>query len=186
MVKPLNLVIESERLRLVAISEDYAETIFREFTAEITTFMFPKSPDEIEETLSYIRESRGHMANGEEFSAAILLKETGEYIGGGGLHHINGETPELGIWIKKGAHGHGYGREAVGALARWAFENLSVRYLAYPVDRRNVASRKIPESLGGVIAAEYEYTNMSGRVLDLVQYHIYPPLSSELGVAPSP
>jgi RimJ/RimL family protein N-acetyltransferase len=174
MDSTLDVVIESERLRLVAASEEYAEAIFREFTPEVTEYMGPKPPDEIEETLTYIRGTRGRMAAGEEFSSAILLKHTGEYLGGGGVHGIDRDTPELGIWIKKGAHGKGYGREAVTALARWAFENLSVRYLTYPVDRRNVASRKIPESLGGRVEAEYQYENQSGRTLDIVQYRIYP------------
>ncbi len=175
MDSTLDVVIESERLRLVPASEEYAEAIFREFTPEIREFMFPKPPDEIEETLEFIRDSRRRMANREELNVAILLKTTAEFLGHGGLDHIDGETPELGIWIKKGAHGQRYGREAVTALTRWAFENLKVRYLTYPVDRRNAASRKIPESLGGVVEAEYEHTNMSGHVLDTVEYRIYPP-----------
>jgi ribosomal-protein-alanine N-acetyltransferase len=75
----------------------------------------------------------------------------------------------------------------VSALARWAFENLDVRYLIYPVDRRNTASRRIPESLGGIIEAEYEKTNESGRVLDEVEYRIYPPEAQSMSRGdPSP
>jgi RimJ/RimL family protein N-acetyltransferase len=106
------------------------------------------------------------------------MKETGEYLGGGGVHAIQPETAELGIWIKKSAHGNAYGREAVTALARWAFESLSVRYLIYPVDRRNLASRKIPESLGARIEAEYPKVNASGNVLDIVEYRVYRPAQS--------
>ena len=175
MLNPLDVVIESQRLRLVPASETYAGAVFREFTAQITEFMFPKPAEEIEETLAFIRGARERMARGEDLDMAILLKSTAEFLGHGGLHHIGGDTPELGIWIKQGAHGQAYGREAVTALTRWGFENLQVRYLVYPVDRRNIASRKIPESLGGVVEAEYEHTNLSGRVLDIVEYRIYSP-----------
>ncbi|HWC29226.1 MAG TPA: GNAT family N-acetyltransferase [Dehalococcoidia bacterium] len=175
MISPLDVVIESERLRLVPASEEYAEAIFREFTAEITTYMFPKPPDRIEETLAFIRGARDRMARGVDLDMAILLKASGEFLGHGGVHHLASDTPELGIWIKAGAHGNAYGREAVTALARWAFANLSVHYLTYPVDRRNAASRKIPESLGGVIESEYEMRTPTGNALDIVEYHIYPP-----------
>jgi RimJ/RimL family protein N-acetyltransferase len=169
----LGVVIESSRLRLVAASEAYAPVIFQEFTAEITRFMFPKPADDISETLGFIRGARERIRSGQELDMAILLRETGEFIGHGGLHHIDGETPELGIWIKRGAHGHAYGREAVTALAGWAFENLNVRYLTYPVDRRNAASRTIPEALGGRVEAEYEHRALTGNVLDIVEYRIY-------------
>jgi len=42
--------IETERLRLVPISMDYAEDIFAEFTDEVTKLMYPRAPVEIEET----------------------------------------------------------------------------------------------------------------------------------------
>ena len=45
----------------------------------------------------------------------------------------------------------------------------------YPVDKKNISSRKIPESLGGIIETEYKTTNMAGKILDEVEYRIYPP-----------
>jgi RimJ/RimL family protein N-acetyltransferase len=175
VIEPLDLTIESDRLRLVAVSDAYAADIFREFTAEIAEFMGPRPPTVLEETLSYIRDSRGRMARNQEFNATVLLKETDEFLGNAGLHSIDSRTPELGVWIKKPAQGQRYGREAISALIGWAFENLIVEYLKYPVDRRNVASRTIPDSLNGTVAAEYDWTNLSGRVLNLLEYHVYPP-----------
>jgi RimJ/RimL family protein N-acetyltransferase len=181
----LHLVIESERLRLVAASEKYAEAIFREFTPEITEYMGPKPPDTIEDTLAFIRDAREKTATGTQFDAAVLLTATGEFLGHGGMHDVDSPTPELGIWLKKGAHGQKYGLEAVTAVVHWAFENLDVRYLKYPVDRRNVPSHRIPEALGGVIEAEYPWLNDSGRELDLLEYRIYPPLPQRRS-GPSP
>ncbi len=169
-----DVVIESERLRLLPTDESYAPAIFETFTPEVTTYMFSRPPEHIDETLAFIRRARTEMTEGRALEVVVLLRESGEFIGHGGVPRANTEAPELGIWIKTAAHGQHYGREAVTALAGWAAANLRFRYLAYPVDRRNVASRKIPESLGGRIETEYEMGSQSGARLDIVEYRIYP------------
>jgi len=168
------VVIESRRLKLLPASETYARQIFEEFTSEITTYMFPKPADTIEDTLAFLKQAAMELETGESLSVVIVTNATGEFIGCGGLHHLQSRTPELGIWTKLSSHGNGYGREAVMALAHWALEHLNFDYLIYPVDRRNLPSRKIPESLGGTIEAEYPKTNASGAVLDILEYRITP------------
>lgn len=167
------ITLTSDRLQLVPTSEQYAEEIFREFTKDITTYMFPNSPDKIAETVSYIRSMQEKMQNGEEFPVVILDKKTGEFLGGGGAHKLTSSTPELGIWIKKSAHGNRYGREAVHKLKRWIDDTIDYEYIIYPVDKRNIPSRKIAESLGGIVEAEYQKQNISGNILDVVEYRIY-------------
>lgn len=173
MIDLKSVVIESERLKLVPTSEDYAQDIFREFTDEITRYMMPKTPQKIEETLEFIRSSRKAMGEGEELEVVILNKFTGEFIGHGGIRKLKTDAPVLGIWIKKGAHGHKYGREAVKALKEWVDKNLNYEYLEYPVDKKNIPSRKIAESLGGTVAREIKKKNMAGNILDEVEYRIY-------------
>jgi len=80
--------------------------------------------------------------------------------------------------IKKSAHGNKYGREAVRGLKEWIDDHMKYRYISYPVDRKNIPSRKIPESLGGIVEAEYEKESQSGNILDVVEYRIYPQKSS--------
>ena len=41
------LTIEGERVRLVSITEAFAEDIFTEFSSDVTTYMFPKPADSI-------------------------------------------------------------------------------------------------------------------------------------------
>jgi ribosomal-protein-alanine N-acetyltransferase len=171
----LSLVtIESARLRLVPTSEAYADEIFAEFTSQITTYMFPRPADVIEETLAFLRQAQEELATGASLNVAILAQPSSEFLGHGGLHNLSSRTPELGIWIKLPAHGNGYGREAVTALSAWALSNLDFDYLVYPVDRRNLSSRRIPESLGGLIRREYSKVNASGATLDIVEYQIEP------------
>ncbi|OGH04032.1 MAG: hypothetical protein A2W22_00185 [Candidatus Levybacteria bacterium RBG_16_35_11] len=170
----LNVLIETERLKLIPTSEKFAEDIFREFTEEITTFMYPKFPKKIDETLSFIKLSREKMEKGEQLQVAIFHRTTGEFIGHGGVTKLDTNTPEPGIWIKKEAHGKKYGREAVKALKEWVDKNYKYKYIMYPVDKRNLASRKIAEFLGGVTKNEFKKKNASGKVLDMVEYRIYP------------
>ena len=169
----LNIEIVSERLRLVPTADKYAQDIFKEFTSEITTFMTPVPPKKIEDTLKYIKYSRINMEKGSDLLMVILKKENDNFIGHCGIHKLNTFTPALGVWIKKCEHGNKYGREAVKALKEWCDNNVKYKYITYSLDKANIASRKIAESLGGKVVKEYKRTNGSGEVVDALEYWIY-------------
>jgi len=170
----LSLVeIFTNRLVLLPISQKYKEEIFREFTKEITTYMYPRPPQDIVETEEFINDSLGEIQTGNHLVLVILKKDSQEFLGCTGIHDIHSKHPELGIWLKKSAQGKGYGLEAITALKRWADENLDYEYLIYDVDKANSPSRRIPEKLGGQITREYDKTNLSGRVLYILEYKIF-------------
>ena len=169
-----DIKIETERLYLVPIELSHADDGFTYMNAEVTKYMYPKPADDISETISWIKGSRKRMAEGSNIQLVILKKDKGEFLGCAGLHDVDGKTPELGVWTKKSSHGNGYGREAMTGLYNWACENIEFDYITYPVYKLNTASRKIPESLGGVIAREFKSVNQSGFGLDEVEYRIYP------------
>lgn len=167
--------IVAERVLLRPIAETYAADIFHTFTAQVTRYMEPQPPQQIADTLAFIHRSQRGMRRGENLQFVILKRGSEEFLGCCGLHgYEKPRTPELGIWLKTAAHGHGFGREAITALTRWIEQNLSYDYLTYPVDRANTPSRKIPESLGGAVMEEMRSTTPDGRVLDIVVYHIAP------------
>jgi [ribosomal protein S5]-alanine N-acetyltransferase len=169
-----NITIETKNLYLKGITLEYKDDIFREFDEEITTHMFPKPAEKIEETVEFIEKSIKENEKGSNFQIVILDKESKDFLGCGGVHHIDRKTPELGIWIKKSAHGHGYGKEAVIALKEWADQSLDYEYLLYPVVEENYASKGIPELFGAEVAREYDETNMSGKNQHILEYRIYP------------
>jgi RimJ/RimL family protein N-acetyltransferase len=74
------------------------------------------------------------------------------FLGAAGLHDIGNEEPEIGIWLKEAAHGLGYGREAIAAMVAWASTNVGATSVIYPVVEINHPSRRLAESLSGVIA----------------------------------
>ncbi len=168
-----SLQIEGERLILKSIDAGYSAEIFREFSPEITRYMLPKPADTIDETLAFISESLDRMRKGCDLVLAITLKENGDFLGCCGFHGIaDVRIPVLGIWIKKAAHGNKYGREAIRILTAWAAETIDFDYVRYPVDKDNIASRKIPEELGAAICEEQKVRTMRGTYLNEVVYRI--------------
>ncbi|MEO1095457.1 MAG: GNAT family N-acetyltransferase [Cyanobacteria bacterium J06638_28] len=166
------LAIEGERVILRSLNDTYATAIFTEFTADITRYMLPKPAETIQDTLAFITESVASMQAQTDLVLAITHSE-GEFLGCCGLHLTQGpRTPELGIWLKQAAHGNGYGREAIATLMAWAVRNIDFDYAIYPVDKANIASRKIPESLGGFVFSEKKVKAMTGNILDEVVYKI--------------
>lgn len=172
----LEIEIITNRLLLKSIAMQYKTEIFKEFTSEIATYMTPRPAIDIFETESFINESLTGLIEASNLQLVIIKKDTHEFLGCTGIHNINAKAPdlhpELGIWLKKSAHGNRYGIETIRALKQWAEENLDCNYLIYPVDRDNYPSRRIPERLGGVIVKEYDKQSLSGNTLHLLEYKI--------------
>lgn len=165
--------IQGERLVLLPVSREVDADILREFTAAVTRYMIPKPVERMEEVHAFIDGARKGMAAGDEIILRIHHRATGEFLGICGLHNRSrGDSPELGIWLKAGAQGSRFGREAIHALAAWAKANLAFSYLIYPVDKRNVPSRRIAESLGGVVLRKTRHLSMSGYMLNELVYRI--------------
>jgi hypothetical protein len=58
-------------------------------------------------------------------------------------------------------------------LKKWADKNMDYKYIIYPANRKNIPSRKIPEALGGKVVKAHEKVNMSGKLLNALEYRIY-------------
>ncbi len=172
LVSFLSYFVSPPGLLLKPIALEYKEEIFSEFNEEITTYTYPCPAKMIAETELFIKNSIKELKNGTNLLLVVLAKDSGEFLGCAGLHDIDKEL-RLGIWLKKAAHGNKYGLEAITALKEWAERNLDYEYILYPVDRRNIASKKIPEALGGKVISQYQKVNMSGNLLDTLEYRIY-------------
>lgn len=166
------VVLKTSRLKLVPINLDYKLFILNNFTTDITKYMYPQPTGEIKDTIKFISTAMDGLKHGTNLQLVIISKRKKEFIGCVGLHNLLSKQPEIGVWIKKDAHWHGYGIEAVTKLIKWARKNLEYDYLKYPVDRQNTSSRKIPERNNGIIMKEYKEKNESGNVLDIVEYWI--------------
>lgn len=169
----LKEIICTSRLKLKPISLVYKDIIFAEFTPEITTYMYPRPAKHISETIEFIDRSITELKSGQTLQT-VILKKPSEFLGCAGLHNIETKTPELGIWIKKSAHGHKYGQEAMQGLKDWADKNLDYKYILYPAEKDNIPSRKVAELLGGKVGRRYQQKNLSGCRQNMFEYRIYP------------
>lgn len=164
--------IETTRLLLVPVTKKYTSDIFANFTTEVTTYMYPCPAKEIGETEKIIECWIKQRNAKTDYVYAITRKETSEFLGMVGLHNLDRDTPELGIWTKISSHGNHYGKEAIGGLIEFA-KNQGYLKLIYPVDKRNISSKKIPIYYGGkLIESNKIETTPDGRTLDEEVYEI--------------
>ncbi len=96
---------------------------------------------------------------------AVILKETGEFIGDCGLSMqvINGVIrPEIGYHILKRLWRNGFGSEAAIACRNWAFENTPFNKLYSYMKAENIASRSCAAASG--MEQVDEFTDAEGEV----------------------
>ena len=91
------------------------------------------------------------MRAGTDAHFVVRRRPSLEFIGSAGLHNIDAEEPEAGIWIKESQHGYGYGPEAIATIVAFAGDALNKRAVLYPVVEQNDPSRRLAERLGGRI-----------------------------------
>ena len=172
-----DIKIESERLTLSPVTQDYAEIIFQEFTPEIRKYMVVKVAKSIADTRSFIDEMLQGQKDGRDVLFVILSKASREFLGTVGFHAVdNGRKPALGIWVKKDQHGNGTGVEAIEAVCKWAEKSLKIDHFIYEVAKDNVSSRKIPEKLCGDIVRKGKIRTYDGDLMDEITYHIPVPI----------
>lgn len=164
--------IESERVLLVPIHAGFTAVMFETFNARVTRYMHPKPSDTVEDMGQFVSDSVAGLAAGTNLQMVILSRSDEAFLGCIGLHALDRPDPEMGIWLTEAAQARGLGREAASALVAWARAQGRFTCIRYPVDRRNLASRRIPERHGGVIVRTFSDVSQSGFALDLVEYRI--------------
>lgn len=163
--------IETERLYLRAVSYRDVVLIKREFDFDLTLYMTPAPAKTLREEFRVVRDMRRMRKKGTDYIYAVTRKDTGEFLGLCGFHGLKEAMPSFGIWIKRSAHGHGYGKEAVYGVAAEA-KRLGFREVFYPVDRRNIPSKRIPLSMGGAVRNYEESRSDTGRKLEIEFYAV--------------
>ena len=166
-----DLIIETDRLVLKLANIEDAEVINKEFTTEITEFLYAVTGT-LEESRANIIKHNQAAKNGEYFDAGIYSKNN-EFLGKSGFYLEKDGSLRISIWIKKLAQGNKYGLEAVTSIKKWVFENLKFKYLTYGVNRQNFKSQRIAEAIGAKLILEYKIPNANNsRVMDTLEYRI--------------
>lgn len=171
--KKLSFHIETNRLKLILPSLKYKKAVFNGLTKEVTTYMYPVPFKSVKRAKKFINYFRQWYINWTDVLLLVIRKSDSKFLWCVGLHDIKKTDPGFGIRFCSRAHWKWYAIESLRSLyERWK-NNLNYEYLKYPVDRRNIASRKIAEKLGWVIVCEYPMVTKTWKELDVVEYRIW-------------
>ena len=135
-------VIKTARLRLREFTEDDVGAVYKIISDPVTMIHYPKPYDYrgAERWVSWSIE------NYEKYGWglwAVVLKETGEFIGDCGitLQNIDGEQlPEIGYHIHKKYWRRGFAKEAARAVRDWVFQNTQYDAIYSYMKYTNIAS----------------------------------------------
>jgi ribosomal-protein-alanine N-acetyltransferase len=167
-----NIVIHTNRLILEPIHEKYIDDINTGFTQEITTYM-PFNPNgDRNEIINFVENAKNNLIQKTDIVfVALNLKR--EFIGCCGIHNINKESVELGLWLRKEYQNQGFGTEIINVLTDFAEQNLEFNYMVYPVDKENIRSRRIPENLGFIPFKTYKQKKSDSIDLNIIEFRKY-------------
>jgi RimJ/RimL family protein N-acetyltransferase len=88
-------------------------------------------------------------AAGEEWVYGLFSDDGSEVLGGCGLYpRIGPNAIEIGYWLAAAQTGRGLATRAAEALTRLAFTDPDIDVVEMRVDRRNIASARVPARLG--------------------------------------
>ena len=164
--------VKTERLIIQPFSNSFLEEYYKEFTDEITRYQYPDSFSNVDMANEIVSEFVKDMEQGNMLELVILTQE-GEFVGSMEAFGITKETPEIGLWLKRSAHGKGYGYEALRGLLDRLNATGKYQYFIYEVDVRNVPSIRLVERFHFEKSGYEEIATESGKTLKLQTYHIY-------------
>lgn len=167
-------LIRTERLEIRPFDRSFLEEYVREFTAEITKYQYPDPFPDRETADRVLSGFVSEMEQGNMLELVILTPDGG-FLGSMEAFGLRQETPELGLWLKRTAHGKGYGREALQALLELLGAAGSYPYYLYEADVRNTPSLRLAERFRFEKGGREDIVTEAGKELRLQQYRIFPP-----------
>lgn len=164
--------IASARLTLRAFTQtDIAET-FAAITPNVTRYMSWNPPESADAHRAICEGMIADAMAGRQLSLVAREAMTGTFVGVTGLHPANDDLLETGLWLTERAWGRGHGHEIVSAVVAWASRVFQPGGFLYPVVDENMASRRIAESLGGVVISTRDRQKPGDVMRTLVVYRI--------------
>ncbi|MDE5936390.1 MAG: GNAT family N-acetyltransferase [Ruminococcus sp.] len=149
--------METRRLILREYTSEDFDALYEMMSDSETMRHYP-SPFDEEHTREWIE---WNLKNYKEYGFglwAVVLKETGKFIGDCGItmQNIDGEMfPEIGYHINKKYWRQGFGSEAAGAVRDWAFENTEYDCLYSYMKYTNIGSCSVAVKNGMKKIKEY-------------------------------
>ncbi len=108
---------------------------------------------------------------------AVLTRQTGQLVGGFGLHGIDARDRqgEIGYWVAPWARGVGYAAEAVRRIAEYAFDDLGLGRIEVRVQPANADSHRVAVKAGCTYEGLHTSASMFyDRRVDLAVWRLVP------------
>jgi len=155
-LKPLKhtgtVQLETERLILRKLRVSDAEQMYKNWASdnEVAKYMSWLPHADIEVTKSVLADWESKSENSDYYHWGIVLKDTGELIGTGGVIGIdeNRQKADLGYSMSRAYWGKGIMSEAVSAMIMHLFNTVGVNRIFSYHDTKNVASGRVMQKCG--------------------------------------
>lgn len=151
------MITETERLKFREYTPDDFDDLYKLLSDPETMQHYPR-PYNSEETRRWINWNLDNYRKYGFGLWALVLRETGEFIGDCGItiQNIDGELlPEIGYHIDKKYWRKGYGSEAARAVRDWGFGNTDYDCLYSYMTAGNIASYSTAAANGMKKIKEY-------------------------------
>ena len=139
-------MIKAERLLIAPFDMKYLRDYFDGFDEDITKYQWPDPFGDMESARESLQGFLEEMARGESLIFSVLSQD-GRFLGSVEVHGLDGDCPELGVWITAPEQNKGYAYEALGAVLNYVGKEYGKRTFFYEADERNLASTRLLHKL---------------------------------------
>ncbi|MDS0528496.1 GNAT family N-acetyltransferase [Clostridium sp. SHJSY1] len=158
--------LETNRLILRPFCIEDAKEVFDcwESDPDVAKYMFWTSHNDINKTISWIREELGKIDDDDWYRWAIISKETKELIGTGIIYFEEEYKKfEIAYNLGKKAWGFGYTTEAMEEIIKFAKEKLGIKEIMGRHAKENVASSNVLNKLMFTFIKDIPYECNGGK-----------------------
>lgn len=166
-------ILKTKRLKLRPFVEKDLDNIYRGLSNPDIIKYYGISFDSKESAREQMKWFADHEDNETGAWWAICLKDSGNFIGAGGINDIVKEhrKGELGFWLLPQYWGNGYMGEAIPEISDYGFDKLNLHRIEGFVETHNTNCRKALDKLDFIHEGtfrEAEFKN--GKFIDIEMY----------------
>ena len=135
---------------------------------DIARWTFVPSPYTHQDAESFVGSARDAWAKRERASFAITDAQTGEVVGSCGIK-LDGESGEIGYWVKRGTRQRGIATRACRLATEWALTDAGLTTIRLDAAVANQPSQRVAERCGYLREGVVEI-DVKGSVLPHVRF----------------
>ncbi len=182
LLLPIPEVLDGPRVRLRTYRPADAGVLLEaveESRSELEPWLrWPRDVGSLDGARERVARLRAEWLLRDRLAWGVFGRDDGRMLGGVNLIEPDweGRVFEVGYWLRRGAGGRGYMREALWLVTRLAFDILSANRVVARVEADNVRSRRVPEALGYVLEGTLrrDHLGLDGEPADVLVFALIP------------